>query len=126
AAGWLIERSGWKGRRLGPVGMHERQALVMVNHGGASARDIQVLADVIRAEVATRFGVHLEQEPLAMGSAGVSPGRRAPAPCECRRRAAISWPERHACRTGRSPCVPGNGPHECCLARKWRGCWTGG
>ncbi|HLU78788.1 MAG TPA: UDP-N-acetylmuramate dehydrogenase [Burkholderiaceae bacterium] len=74
AAGWLIERSGWKGRRLGPVGMHERQALVMVNHGGASARDIQVLADVIRAEVATRFGVHLEQEPLAMGSAGVSPG----------------------------------------------------
>ncbi len=74
AAGWLIERSGWKGRRLGPVGMHESQALVMVNHGGASARDIQVLADVIRAEVATRFGVHLEQEPLAMGSAGVSPG----------------------------------------------------
>lgn len=69
AAGWLIERSGWKGRRLGPVGMHERQSLVMVNHGGASARDIQVLADVIRAEVATRFGVHLEQEPVGVGSA---------------------------------------------------------
>ena len=69
AAGWLIERSGWKGRRLGPVGMHERQSLVMVNHGGASARDIQVLADVIRAEVATRFGVHLEQEPVEIGSA---------------------------------------------------------
>lgn len=69
AAGWLIERSGWKGRRLGPVGMHERQSLVMVNHGGASARDIQVLADVIRAEVATRFGVHLEQEPVQIGSA---------------------------------------------------------
>jgi len=68
AAGWLIERAGWKGRRLGPVGMHERQALVMVNHGGASARDIQVLADVVRAEVATRFGVHLEQEPVALGS----------------------------------------------------------
>lgn len=68
AAGWLIERSGWKGRRLGPVGMHERQALVMVNHGGASARDIQVLADVIRAEVATRFGVHLEQEPVSLGT----------------------------------------------------------
>lgn len=69
AAGWLIERSGWKGRRLGPVGMHERQSLVMVNHGGATARDIQVLADVIRAEVATRFGVRLEQEPVEMGSA---------------------------------------------------------
>lgn len=69
AAGWLIERAGWKGRRLGPVGMHERQSLVMVNHGGANARDIQVLADVIRAEVATRFGVHLEQEPVEIGTA---------------------------------------------------------
>ncbi len=69
AAGWLIERAGWKGRRLGPVGMHERQSLVMVNHGGASARDIQILADVIRAEVATRFGVHLEQEPVEVGAA---------------------------------------------------------
>lgn len=69
AAGWLIERCGWKGRRLGSVGMHERQSLVMVNHGGASARDIQVLADVIRAEVATRFGVHLEQEPVEVGTA---------------------------------------------------------
>jgi len=69
AAGWLIERAGWKGRRLGAVGMHERQSLVMVNHGGATARDIQVLADVVRAEVATRFGVHLEQEPVEIGSA---------------------------------------------------------
>lgn len=69
AAGWLIERSGWKGRRLGPVGMHDRQSLVLVNHGGATARDIQVLADVVRAEVATRFGVHLEQEPVEIGSA---------------------------------------------------------
>ena len=68
AAGWLIERSGWKGRRLGPVGMHERQSLVLVNHGGATARDIQVLADVVRAEVATRFGVHLEQEPVELGA----------------------------------------------------------
>lgn len=69
AAGWLIERSGWKGRRLGSVGMHERQSLVLVNHGGATARDVQVLADVIRAEVATRFGVHLEQEPVEIGMA---------------------------------------------------------
>lgn len=69
AAGWLIERCGWKGRRLGAVGMHERQSLVLVNHGGASARDVQVLADVIRAEVATRFGVHLEQEPVEVGTA---------------------------------------------------------
>lgn len=68
AAGWLIERSGWKGRRLGPVGMHERQSLVMVNYGGATARDVQILADVIRAEVVTRFGVHLEQEPVEIGT----------------------------------------------------------
>ncbi|NYT23305.1 UDP-N-acetylmuramate dehydrogenase [Alcaligenaceae bacterium] len=69
AAGWMIERCGWKGRRLGSVGMHERQSLVLVNHGGATARDIQVLADVVRAEVATRFGVHLEQEPVEIGTA---------------------------------------------------------
>jgi len=69
AAGWMIERCGWKGRRLGVVGMHERQSLVLVNHGGATARDIQVLADIVRAEVATRFGVHLEQEPVEIGTA---------------------------------------------------------
>src|SRR5690606_11605000 len=43
AAGWLIEHAGWKGKCLGPVGMHDRQALVLVNHGGATAQDVLAL-----------------------------------------------------------------------------------
>lgn len=73
AAGWLIDRAGWKGRRMGPVGVHDRQALVLVNHGGATAHDIKVLADAIRADVVERFGVDLEQEPVAVGFAGLRP-----------------------------------------------------
>jgi UDP-N-acetylmuramate dehydrogenase len=64
AAGWLIDQAGWKGRRLGPVGVHERQALVLVNHGGATAQDIESLAEAIRIDVAARFGVRLDQEPV--------------------------------------------------------------
>ena len=66
AAGWLIEQTGWKGRQLGPVGMHARQALVLVNHGKASARDVTNLADHVRRDVRQRFGVELEQEPVAV------------------------------------------------------------
>jgi len=64
AAGWLIEQCGWKGRRLGPVGMHARQALVLVNHGGATATDVMALATAVQAAVAERYGVHLDPEPL--------------------------------------------------------------
>lgn len=64
AAGWLIERAGWKGRRLGPVGMHEQQALVLVNYGGACFEDVVALADAVRADVQAQFGVALEQEPV--------------------------------------------------------------
>jgi UDP-N-acetylmuramate dehydrogenase len=66
AAGWLIEHAGWKGKRLGPVGMHERQALVLVNHGGATAVDVRELADAVRRDVQARFGVELEQEPVRL------------------------------------------------------------
>ncbi|MGB3424554.1 MAG: UDP-N-acetylmuramate dehydrogenase [Castellaniella sp.] len=66
AAGWLIEQTGWKGRRLGPVGMHARQALVLVNHGGAQAADVLALALAVRADVRMRFGVELEQEPVVL------------------------------------------------------------
>ncbi|MGB3704712.1 MAG: UDP-N-acetylmuramate dehydrogenase [Castellaniella sp.] len=66
AAGWLIEQAGWKGRRLGPVGMHARQALVLVNHGGAQAADVLALAQAVRADVQARFGVELEQEPVVL------------------------------------------------------------
>lgn len=64
AAGWLIEQCGWKGRSLGPVGMHDRQALVLVNHGGASATDVLSLADAVVASVKEKFGVALEREPV--------------------------------------------------------------
>lgn len=66
AAGWLIDQAGWKGRHLGPVGMHAQQALVLVNHGGATAEDVRRLADAVRAEVLARFGVALEQEPVVL------------------------------------------------------------
>lgn len=66
AAGWLIDQAGWKGRRMGPVGVHDRQALVLVNHGGATAQDIAQLAQTIRVDVAARFDVVLEQEPVAI------------------------------------------------------------
>lgn len=64
AAGWLIDRAGWKGRRLGPVGMHDQQALVLVNYGGATVTDVMRLADAVRADVVARFGAQLEQEPI--------------------------------------------------------------
>ncbi|MER1968472.1 UDP-N-acetylmuramate dehydrogenase [Castellaniella sp. GW247-6E4] len=66
AAGWLIEQAGWKGRRLGPVGMHERQALVLVNHGGAAAADVLRLARAVCEDVRARFGVELEREPVLL------------------------------------------------------------
>ncbi len=66
AAGWLIEQAGWKGQRLGPVGMHARQALVLVNHGGAAAHDVARLAGRVQADVHRLFGVVLEQEPVAV------------------------------------------------------------
>jgi UDP-N-acetylenolpyruvoylglucosamine reductase len=64
AAGWLIERAGWKGKRLGPVGMYEKQALVLVNHGGANALDVWKLASAVNSDVQQRFGVILEAEPV--------------------------------------------------------------
>lgn len=64
AAGWLIEQAGWKGRDLGPVGMHQQQALVLVNRGGAMRRDVEALSCAIRESVLLKFGVELEQEPV--------------------------------------------------------------
>lgn len=69
AAGWLIERAGWKGRRHGPLGMHERQALVLVNHGGANGAAVLSFADTVRASVYQLFQVTLEQEPVTLGAA---------------------------------------------------------
>ncbi|KHD89189.1 MAG: UDP-N-acetylenolpyruvoylglucosamine reductase [Bdellovibrio sp. ArHS] len=64
AAGWLIDRAGWKGKKLGPVGMFEKQALVLVNHGGASADDVWKLANQVSGDVKNMFGVEIEPEPI--------------------------------------------------------------
>ena len=64
AAGWLIDQAGWKGRNLGPAGVYPKQALVLVNNGGASGADITRLAQAIQAEVLQRYGVVLEPEPV--------------------------------------------------------------
>ncbi|MCV6806823.1 UDP-N-acetylenolpyruvoylglucosamine reductase, partial [Achromobacter ruhlandii] len=64
AAGWLIDQCGWKGRSLGAAGVHDRQALVLVNRGGATAADILALARAIQDAVAERYGVALEPEPV--------------------------------------------------------------
>jgi len=63
AAGWLIDQAGWKGFREGDAGVHKLQALVLVNHGQASGRQILALARRIQADIAARFGVELEIEP---------------------------------------------------------------
>ena len=63
AAGWLIERAGWKGYRKGDAGVHRFQALVLVNYGQATGQQILQLAREIQADIAERFGVQLEIEP---------------------------------------------------------------
>lgn len=64
AAGWLIEQAGWKGKNLGPVGMYEKQALVLVNRGGATGADVLRTMAAVQAAVQTRFGVALTPEPI--------------------------------------------------------------
>jgi UDP-N-acetylmuramate dehydrogenase len=63
AAGWLIDRCGFKGQRMGEVGVYENQALVLVNHGNGTAQDILGLAKCIQDKVRKEFGVSLEIEP---------------------------------------------------------------
>lgn len=62
AAGWLIEQCGWKGKRLSDAGVHQKQALVIVNYGNASGKEILELATEIKKSVSDKFGVEIETE----------------------------------------------------------------
>ncbi len=61
-AGWLIEQAGWKGHRAGTVGVHDRQALVLVHHGQGTGQEIKALAEKVQASVQEKFGIRLTPE----------------------------------------------------------------
>ncbi|WP_417514007.1 UDP-N-acetylmuramate dehydrogenase [Marinobacter sp.] len=67
AAAWLIDQCGWKGYRNARVGVHNRQALVLINHSGGAGQDVLELASDIRQSVKKRFDVDLEMEPGIVG-----------------------------------------------------------
>lgn len=61
-AGWMIDRCGWKGKALGAAAVHDKQALVLVNLGGATGKDVVALSDAVRASVKKEFGVDIQPE----------------------------------------------------------------
>ena len=61
-AGWMIEQCGWKGKALGKAAVHSRQALVLVNLGGATGKDILALSDAVRRSVREKFGIDITPE----------------------------------------------------------------
>ena len=67
AAAWLIEADGWKGKRCGQFGVHPDHALVLVNYGGDSGKQLLALADSIRTSVLQQYGVKLDIEPRVYG-----------------------------------------------------------
>ena len=61
-AGWMIEQCGWKGKAMGRAAVHDRQALVLVNLGGATGREVMALSDAVRHDVKEKFGIDIRPE----------------------------------------------------------------